>query len=159
MNEIRVASIAFAAYLVSSAERTSITSKPLVVALERRVDGAHRGDRALVVGADHDAVGPHEVLDRRALLQELRIRHHGERRVDAARAKLVGDRRAHAIRGARPEPSTCRRRPWRSVIRRPMCARGREHVLHVGGPVLVRRRADGDELQRAVRDRRVADRW
>ena len=30
--------------------------QPLVVALERRVDRAHHGDRALVVGADHDAV-------------------------------------------------------------------------------------------------------
>ena len=43
-------------------------------------------DRARVVGADDDAVGPHEVLDRRAFLQELRVRDHGE--VDAALALL-----------------------------------------------------------------------
>ena len=45
MNEMRVASIALAAYLVSSAERTSITMHALVVALERRVELAHQRDR------------------------------------------------------------------------------------------------------------------
>ena len=92
----------------------------LVVALERRVDGAHRGDRALVVGADHDAVGPHEVLDRRAFLQELRIRDDGERQC-----------RRRARRAPRRSPrAPCRRCPTGtvdlsttilySVIRRPM---------------------------------------
>ncbi len=42
-----------------------------------------------------------------------------------------------------------------SVIRRADVARGGEHVLHVGGAVLVGRRADGDELERAMRNRRV----
>ena len=81
----------------------------LVVALERRVDGAHRGDRALVVGADDDAVGPHEIVDRRALLQELRVRHDRERRSSTPR--VAAPRRSLRARGRRcpPAPWTCRR--------------------------------------------------
>ena len=79
MNEMRVASMVLAAYLVSSAERTSITSTALLVAHERRVELAHQRARALVVGADDDAVGLHEVLDRGAFLQELRVGDDRER--------------------------------------------------------------------------------
>ena len=88
MNEMRVASIALAAYLVSSAERDVHHEQPLVVALERRVDRAQQCDGALVVGTDDDAVGPHEVLDGRAFLQELGIRGDRERDVDAARVRV-----------------------------------------------------------------------
>ena len=126
-----------------------------MVAHERRVDRAQRGDRALVVGADHDAVGLHEVLDRRALLQEFRVRRR--RRIGASSpraAELLGDRRAHAVGGAD--------RHRRLVdddleLGHPAAdgARRGEHVLHVGRAVLLGRRADGDELQRAVRDGRV----
>jgi hypothetical protein len=56
MNDMRVASIALAAYLVSSAERTSITSYALVVALERRIQRAHQRIARSFVGPDHDAV-------------------------------------------------------------------------------------------------------
>ena len=88
MKQMRVASIALAAYLVSSAERTSITSSALVVAVERRVEllRMHARCARVVVGADDDAVRPHEVVDRRAFLQELRVRHDGE--VDARRRAL-----------------------------------------------------------------------
>jgi hypothetical protein len=40
-----------------------------VVALERRIQFAQQGGRALVLRADDDAVRAHEVLDRRALLR------------------------------------------------------------------------------------------
>ena len=128
--------------------------QPLVVALEGRIDGAHDGNGTLVVGADHDPVGPHEILDRRALFQEFRIRHDGERRVRAARAQLLAHRRANPVRradghGRLVDDDLVLGHPTTDV------ARGRQHVLHVGRSILVRRRADRDELQDAVRDRSV----
>ncbi len=123
---------------------------PLVAAHERGVDGAQLRDRALVVGADDDAVRPHEVLDRRAFLQELGVARDGEGHLHAALAQRLRDGRADAVRRAHGH---------RGLVddHLPLghaaadVARGLEHVLHVGRPVLVRRRADGDELQRAVR--------
>src|SRR3546814_4511426 len=50
----------------------------LAVALERRIELAQQRDRALVLGADDDAVGAHEILHRRAFLEEFGIRDHGE---------------------------------------------------------------------------------
>ena len=117
----------------------------IVIAHERRVHRAQRRDRALVGRTDHDAVRFHEILDRRTLLQEFRVRGYGEVELDAAGCKLFGDGTAHAIRGSN--------RHRRLVdddlgLRHPApdAARGREHVLHVGGAVLVGRRTDGDEL-------------
>jgi hypothetical protein len=49
MNEMRVASIALAAYFGELGGAHVHHQQPLVVALERRVDRAQRGDRALVV--------------------------------------------------------------------------------------------------------------
>ena len=48
----------------------------------------HEAARTLVLGADHHAVRTLEVLDRGALAQEFRVRHHGEFRV---RAQLAHD--------------------------------------------------------------------
>ena len=73
MNEIFVARKAFEASLIISALATSARRS---VGAERRVqrlDAVGELLRALV-GADHDAVRLHEVLDRRALLEELRVR-------------------------------------------------------------------------------------
>ena len=78
MNEMRVASIEFAAYLVSSAERRSMTSMRSLGARERRVERAQDVDGALVLGADDHAIRLHEVVDRVALLQELGVRRDGE---------------------------------------------------------------------------------
>ena len=78
MNEMRVASIAFAAYLHSSALAQSI----IMIGAPVRVNGAYSSFMisagALVLGADHDAVGLHEVVDRRALLQELGVADDAE---------------------------------------------------------------------------------
>ena len=41
----------------------------VVIALERRVELAHEFDRLRILGPDHDAVRPHEVIDRRTLLE------------------------------------------------------------------------------------------
>ena len=78
MNEMRVASMALAAYLVSSAEAASMTRTGLPV----RTKGAYSStmiSRARgVVGADDHAVRLQEVLDRGPFLQELRVRDHRE---------------------------------------------------------------------------------
>ena len=48
------------------------------VEIERPVDQLHHLPGALVVGADDDAVGPAEILDRRALAQEFGIGDDGK---------------------------------------------------------------------------------
>ena len=78
MKVILVARKALAAYLMSSAVRRPVNSSGVAVEVERAVDVGHDLARALVVGADDDAVGPLEVGDGGALAQELRVRHDGE---------------------------------------------------------------------------------
>jgi hypothetical protein len=50
-----------------------------------RVDCAHHHQATLVVGADHDAIGPHEIPTA-APRAEFGIRHDGKRRIGAARS-------------------------------------------------------------------------
>ena len=85
MNEMRVASMALAAYLVSSAEAWSMTRIGLPGAHEGLVELAHDRLDLRVVGADDDAVGLQEVVDRRAFLQELGVRDDRERVLREAR--------------------------------------------------------------------------
>ncbi len=54
--------------------------KPLVLALKRRIETTHHRHRTRIVGTDHDAIGLHEVVDRRAFLQKLRIGYDREGR-------------------------------------------------------------------------------
>jgi hypothetical protein len=49
-----------------------------LVQAQRAIELAHHRLGALVLGADHDAVGALEVLDRRAFAQELGVGDHGE---------------------------------------------------------------------------------
>ncbi len=65
MNEIRVASSAFAAYLHISALAQSITMIGAPRARERRVEVRHQLRRPRILGADHHPIGLHEVLDGR----------------------------------------------------------------------------------------------
>ncbi len=97
MNEMRVASMALAAYLVSSAEAWSMTRIGLAGAHEGLVELAHDRLDLGVVRADHHPVGLEEVVDRRAFLQELGVGHHGERVRGVCRAisALHLGRRAH----------------------------------------------------------------
>ena len=107
MNEMRVASIAFAAYFVSSAEREVHEEDRLLGADERRVELGHHRAGALGGDADDHAVGPHEVVDRRALLQELGVRDHVERCASRHRAATAGDLLGAAHRAR----CSCSRRP------------------------------------------------
>ena len=70
----------------------------------------------------------------------------------AARRELGGDRRRAPGRRCRPARSTCRRSTLKSGHVPADVARRGEHVAQVGRAVLVGRRADGDELELAVRD-------
>ena len=75
-----------------------------------RVNGAYSSiisfARAIVFDADDDAIGFQEILDRRALLEELRIADDAERMRGFARDHL-----AHALRRCRPARCSCRRSP------------------------------------------------
>ena len=68
---------------------------------ERLVQARHQLARALIVDADENAVGMHEVLDRRAFAQELRIGAHGELGVGPDRAHAILDLAAGAHRHRR----------------------------------------------------------
>ena len=103
---------------------------------------------AFVVGADNDAIGFHEVFNRGALLQKFRIRYDAERHRDAALGEFGADRRLHRARRTHRHRALV----YNELVVRHVAAnaaRGGEHVLHVGGAVFVRRRAHGDELDRA----------
>ena len=70
MNEMRIASIALEAYLVSSAERGSITSSGLSV--RRKAHGIRAGSRSPARWPSRSPRGrAHEILDRRAFLEKL----------------------------------------------------------------------------------------
>ena len=82
MNEMRVASMALAAYLVSSADLMSITISRSWL----RWNGAYMSRITLmalfVFRADHDAVRAVEVVDGRAFLEELGVGDHVEMAAD-----------------------------------------------------------------------------
>jgi acyl carrier protein len=126
----------------------------LAVALEGRVERAHQQDGLVVVGAHDDAVGLHEVLDRRAFLQEFGVGDHAVGRGRASLAQLVGDRLADPVGGADGHGALV---DHHLVVGHAAAdvAGGGQHVLHVGRAVLVGGRAHGDELHGAVLHRAV----
>ncbi len=92
---------ALAAYLASSAELAPDEHDRRVAQGERLVEPRHQFARALVVEADEHAVGMHEVLDGRALAQELRVRAHGEIGIRTQRAQPALDLAARSHRHRR----------------------------------------------------------
>ena len=117
--------------------------------VQRTVDPRHHLPRPLALHPDHHAVGLHEVLDRRALTQELRVRRHVEfpRRTrladDPGNLPTRADR--HRRLGHHHRVAPDRRRDLR---------RRRVHVAQVGMPVApTRRRADRDEHRIGIADR------
>ena len=79
MNEMRVASMAFAAYLLNSALAQSMSMMGAPGTGERRVELSHQLGRSRSSVPIDDAVRLHEVVDRGALLQELRVADDAER--------------------------------------------------------------------------------
>ena len=122
--------------------------KAVVVALKGCIQGAHIPGRALVLAAQDDASGAHEVLDGGTFLQELRVRDHAEGGVHAALAQLLGNRRLDLVGGSHRH---------RAFVHHHLVvghvaangARRAQHVLQVGGAVLALWRAHGDELDGA----------
>ena len=123
----------------------------LVVALEGGVEGAHEVDGLLVLGADNDAVGAHEVVDGSAFFQELGIGNDAVGDVDRALRQFVGNGGLDLGGGADRHRALV---DDDLVIGHPAAdvAGGGEHVLEVGRAVFVGRGADGDELDGAVPD-------
>ena len=108
MNEMRVASMALAAYLVSSAERRSITSMRSLVRMNGAYSARSISMARLSLGADDHAVRLHEVVDRVALLQELGV--GGDRELVLGpladdRLDLVAGADGDGRLGRRPPPS------------------------------------------------------
>jgi hypothetical protein len=122
-----------------------------VIALERRIEFAHHVDRARILGADDDAVGLHEVFQRRPFLEELGVGDDAVVDAFPARSEFFGKRRLHLVGGTHRHGRFIDDDlvPGHEAAH---VARRRHHVLQVGRTILVRWRADGDELQQAVRD-------
>ncbi len=107
----------------------------------------------VVVAAEHDAVGPHEVLDRGAFLQEFGIGDHRELQVlEPARGELLADHRCDAVAGTDRHGRLVDHDLEAGHMPADI-AGGRQHILQVGRTVLVRRRANGDELHVGMVDR------
>jgi len=116
-----------------------------VIALEGAVELTHQLNGTLIVGTDDDAVGTHEIVDRSALLQELRIRHHGELNRSLALFELFGDSCTDLVAGTDRHRGLVDHDPVIVHVATDV-ARGRKHVLQIGRAVLIGRRTDGDEL-------------
>ena len=71
-----------------------------MVARERRVEPAHKLGRTLAAGADYHAVRTHEIVDRIAFLEKLRIAHHIKIGLGATPFELSADRCFDLVRGA-----------------------------------------------------------
>ena len=127
---------------------------PLVVALEGRIEIAQELRGALFVAADHDPVGPHEVLDGRAFLEELRVGHDAIGQLGPACGKLFGNRGVNLVRSAHRHGGLVHDHAVLGHVPADG-AGGRHHVGQVGGAILAGRRADRDELQLAMRNARL----
>src|SRR5688572_11614868 len=123
----------------------------VTVAGERLVERAQQLRRARVVGSDHDPVRLHEIRHGRAFLEELRVRDHVELEVHAALTQRALDASVHLVRSADRHGRLVDNDPELRHV--PADGLGdREHVRQVRRTVLLRRRADGDELEEAVAD-------
>jgi hypothetical protein len=125
--------------------------EPVMLAVEGLVEQPEQLGGARVVGADDDAIRAHEVLDRGAFLEEFRVGHHVEVDRDAALRQRAGDFGLDAVGGAHRDRRLV---DDDAVLVHVLADRARhgQHVLHVRRAILVRRRADRDELEQPVRD-------
>ena len=113
---------------------------------ERRIQLAHHVGGAGILGADHDAIGLHEVVDRGTLLQKLRIAHDAERMGGFPPDDLADALRRPDGNGALVDDDLVAVHGLRDVTR------DSHDMLEVRRAILPGRRADGYE-----NDLRVAD--
>ena len=140
--------MALAAYFDSSALAQSITMIGASVLVNGAYSSCISATALGVVGADHHAIGLHEVVDRGALLQELGVADHAEGPLGLAvhrHADAFGRADGHRALGDHHRVARDRARNLPGHV---------EHVPQVGRPVLPLRRADGDEDHRRVLDGR-----
>src|SRR5690606_31505009 len=114
------------------------------VADEGRVDAAHDLPRMLVVGTDYDPVGVHEIVDRRALLEELGVGDHRELHVHAARFEAFGDGGTHQVRGTHRHGGFVHHDGRAGEVIADLPGHF-QHVAQIRRAILAGRRADGDE--------------
>ena len=123
--------------------------------IERPIELAHDLPGAVAVGADHHAVGTHEILDRRALAQKFRVRGDVEITARADPAQDRGDLSPGADRHRRFGHDD-RIAAGSGLGQRPADLRGGgKDIAEVGVPVAAPRRgADSDEHRIGPIDRR-----
>jgi len=92
-----------------------------------------------VVAADDDTIGAHEILERRALLEELGVRDHGERVLGFFRDDVGNTLRGADGHGGFVDDDL-------AVVHRAadLCGDGFDRA-EIRAAILARRRADGDE--------------
>ena len=147
MNEIRVARIAFAAYLLSSALGAIHHHDRRAGSGEGRVELEHQPLRARVFDANHDAVGLQKIFDRRALLEKLWIADDAEGMRGFAPDHFPDSRCSADRHGALVDDDLV------AVHRLGDLARDTEHVRQVGRTVLMLRCANRNEHNRRVANR------
>ncbi len=123
----------------------------VVVALERRVERTHDAERLCVVGADDDAIGSHEIVDRSPFLEELGVGDHRVLHIELALAQFVADRRAHRVGGTDRHGGFVDHEPVRGHVTADR-AGGIDHVTQIGRAVFLRWRAHRDELHQSMLD-------
>ena len=123
----------------------------VAVADERVVQRLEQLGGARVVGADDDAVRLHEVVDRRAFLQELGVGDDIELDLYAALAQGLVDALADLVRRAHRHRRLVDDDPVLVRVAADGLGHGQD-VREVGRTVLLGRGADRDELEQAVTD-------
>ena len=154
MKVILVARKALAAYLISSAVSSAGEDDRGFEQIERPVERLQHGAGMLAVGADHDPVGPHEILDRRALAQEFGVGGDIEAAVRQAVAQDALDPAAGADRDGRfgHDDGALRRVALRQRLGD--LGGGGEDIAQIGMAVAAPRRgADRDEHRVGAGDR------
>lgn len=152
MKLILVASMALAAYFVSSALFTSMNMVRSWLRLERLVELSHPFLRLGRAGADDDAVGLQEVTDGGTFLEEFGVGNDIEGDLLAALCKDLFDFGLDLVCGSDRD---CGLLTMTRVARHVAGdALGHcEHVLEVGRAVFVGRCTDGNELHLGMFDR------
>ncbi len=150
MNEMRVASMAFAAYLVSSADLMSITIRRSWL----RWNGAYiwRIMRygLFIFRADDDAIRTVEVVDGRTFLEELGIGDDAERSLHSAFVQFFLHGLLDLVSGADRHGGFVHDDfVFGHVLGDGACSGS--DILQVGGAVFVGRCTDGDHLHQTVR--------
>lgn len=119
-----------------------------MVALEGLIQLAHERFGPSVLDAQDNAIRLHAVFDRGALLEKLRVRHHGKRDGDAPLGQHFGNRLLNLVSGAHRNGALVHHYP---IIRHVPgdSSRGGKHIFQVGGAILIGWSAHSDHLNHA----------